>query len=229
MSTNNFAEACATYKLLREKGYPEKATLKLVGDRHRLSRLQRNCLFRGVIVQRAADERRKKIAAPASLSGQALGLDWYNVLITVESYLRGQILFLADDGMVRDASETHGSYKAGALTVRAMSEILYEVGLQGPSRVDAYLDMPMAFSGLMAEELRTRLAALPCPVEVDLVASADFPLKTYAGVVASSDSVVLDSCTRVVDLARAVLEDRFGFTPPAVHDVFPGSPESPPQ
>ena len=50
MSTYNFAEACATYRILRERGYPEKATLKLVGDRHRLSRIQRNCMFRGVIV-----------------------------------------------------------------------------------------------------------------------------------------------------------------------------------
>jgi hypothetical protein len=229
MSTYNFSEACATYKLLREKGYPENATLKLVGDRHRLSRLQRNCLFRGVIMQQPADERRKKIVAPASLSGQALGLDWYNVLITVESYLRGQVLFLADDGVTRDASATHGSYRAGALTVRALDEIVNEIMLRGPSRVDVYVDMPIAFSGRMAEDVRTRLAGLPCPSNVELAANADFPLKTYAGIVASSDSVVLDSCTRVVDLARAVLEGRFGFIPPAVHDVFPESPESPPQ
>jgi hypothetical protein len=155
MSTNNFAEACATYKLLKEKGYPEKATLKLVGDRHRLSRIQRNCLFRGVIVQGAAAERREKIAAPEALAGKAIGVDWYNVLITVESYLRGQILFVADDGMVRDASATHGSYRTGSLTERAIEEIVREIARLRPSRVDAYLDMPIAFSGRMAENLHS--------------------------------------------------------------------------
>jgi len=68
MSADNFSEACATYKLLRERGYPEKATLKLVGDRHRLSRIQRNCVFRGVILQRAAARRKAKIVARETVS-----------------------------------------------------------------------------------------------------------------------------------------------------------------
>jgi hypothetical protein len=229
MSTDNFAEACATYKLLREKGYPEKATLKLVGDRHRLSRMQRNCLFRGVIVHAAASLRKAKIVAPNAVSGQALGVDWYNVLITVESYLRGQVLFVADDGMVRDASATHGSYRTASLTGRAMEEIVQVIAGLAPFRVDAYLDMPIAFSGLMAEDLRARLAPLPCASEVALVPSADYPLKTYEGIVASSDSAVVDGCALVLDLARAVLAGRFGFNPPAIHDLFPGSPGSPPQ
>ena len=217
------------YRLLRENGYPEKSTLKLVGDRHRLSRMQRNCLFRGVIAQRTAADRHTKLVAPAAAARQPLGLDWYNVLITVESYLRGQVLFIGDDGMLRDASATHGSYRTSQLSGRATGEIVDEIARIGPSRVDAYLDMPIAFSGLMAEELRARLAALACPVEVTLVPSADFPLKVYGGIVVTSDSAVLDSCGRVLDLARAVLSGRFGFSPPLVHELFPGSPGSPPQ
>ncbi len=127
MSTSNFAEACGTYKLLREKGYPEKATLKLVGDRHRLSRIQRNCIFRGVTGELAAARRKAKIVAPDAVSGRPLGLDWYNVLITVESYLRGQVLFLGDDGMVRDASAAHGSYRTAAHTSAAIEEIVREI------------------------------------------------------------------------------------------------------
>ncbi len=224
MSTNNFSEACATYKLLRGKGYPEKATLKLVGDRHALSRAQRNCLFRGAIDELAAARRIAKIVTPSGVSGQPLGLDWYNVLITVESYLRGQVVFLADDGVVRDASATHGSYRAAGTTGRAIEEIVNVIVLLQPCRLDVYIDMPIAFSGRMAEELRTRLASLPFTSEVALAASADYPLKEYAGIVASSDSAILERCTRVLDLARVVLSARFGFTPPSVHDLFPGSP-----
>ena len=220
MSTNNFTEASATYRLLREKGYPEKATLKLVGDRHGLSRIQRNCLFRGVVDEATAARRRAKLTTPAAAAGHALALDWYNVLITVESYLRGRVLYVADDGAVRDSSETHGSYRATELTPRAMEEIAVEIQRIGPSRVDAFLDRPIAFSGLMAETLRQRLAALPCPVQVSLAPSADFPLKAFDGIVATSDSALLDACPRVLDLAAAVLAEVFTFHPPAVQELF---------
>jgi hypothetical protein len=229
MSTNYFIEACSTYRLLREKGYSEKSTLKIVGDRHRLSRVQRNCLFRGVIARPVAGNRRARIVSRADVGGKALGLDWYNVLITVESYLRGRVLFLSDDGIVRDASATHGTYRTTALTTRVAGNIVQEIGLLKPCRVDAYLDMPIAFSGLMAEHLRELLSALRVPSDVTLVPSADYPLKSYQGVVASSDSAVLDGCGCACDLASLVLARQFGFTPPAVADLFPGSPGSPPR
>ena len=44
---------------------------------------------------------------------------------------------------------------------------------------------------------------------------------TYSGIVATSDSVILDSALRVCDLPRMVLEECFRFTPPALPD-FPG-------
>jgi hypothetical protein len=229
MSTYDFAEACTTYKMLRERGYPEKATLKLVGDRHRLSRIQRNCMFRGVIVEETADRRKAKLVGAAGAFGQLLALDWYNILITIESYLKGETLFLSDDGVVRDASATHGSYRTGTLTPRAVQEIMATITRLSPSRVEAYLDLPIAFSARMAEELRARLRELPCSSGVTLAPSADFPLKASPGIVASSDSAVLDGCGRAIDLARAVLEERFGFTPPAVHDLFSESPGSPPR
>ena len=227
MSTSNFAEACATFRLLREKGYPEKATLKLIGDRHGLSRIQRNCLFRGVVPTETAALRKVKIVAPGAVAGQSVALDWYNVLITVESYLHGHVLYCADDGVVRDASETHGSYRTGPLTPRAVDEIITEIAGLKPSRVDAFLDRPMAFSASMAEDLRSRLSVLSFETEVSLAQSADYPLKASAGIVASSDSALLDRCSRAVDLAGAVLAARFSFHPPAVHELFVESPGSP--
>jgi len=223
----DFSEACSTYRLLREKGYPEKATLKLVGDRHRLDRTQRNCLFRGVMPGPIAVNRRARLVTAAAVGGETLALDWYNVLITVESYLRGSTLFLCDDGVVRDASATHGSYRTSAVTPRAMGEILAMIERLSPARVEAYLDHPIPFSALMADDLRARLSAgagSARDVHVTLARSADFPLKAAAGIVATSDSAVLDRIPRAFDLARAVLQDRFRFTPPSVHDLFPGVP-----
>jgi hypothetical protein len=227
MSTNYFQDACATYKYLRNRGYPEKASLKLVADRHRLSRLERNCLFRGIVVDDTASFRRKKVLV--TVAGRPLAIDWYNVLITVESYLRGQQLFLADDGVVRDASATHGSYRTSDLTSRAMQGIVEVLHRLQPARVDVWLDEPIAFSGRMAEELRGRMASLLCPALVELAPSADYPLKRYPGVIATSDSVLLDNASAVFDLARGALQEAFGFTPLPVLNLFPQDAEEPRQ
>ena len=143
MSTNNFRSACDDYRYLRARGYPEAATLKIVADKHRLSRQERNCLFRGVIAPQSAEARRKKIVTDVEAAGQPWGIDWYNVLITVESYLRGHAVFLCDDGMVRDASGTHGSYRVSGVTAKAREAIMKVLAAGGPSRVDVFLDAPI--------------------------------------------------------------------------------------
>jgi hypothetical protein len=216
------------YRYLKERGFPDKAALKLVGDRYRLSRTGRNCLFRGVIVGAVADSRSRKSVSSHEVEGNALGVDWYNVLITVESHLRGTVLFIADDGLLRDSSAAHGSYRRSALTERAVQEILSAVRSLRPRRVDAFLDSPIAHSASMAEELRSLLGGIPgLGVKVDLAHTADFPLKTYEGIVATSDSVILDSSTRVFDLARFALERGFGFTPLPLQELARRFPEGP--
>jgi hypothetical protein len=214
MSMKKFLLSLDDFRYLREKGYPEKASLKLVGDKHRLSRVERNTLFRGVIPGDVAAGRRQKLLPPEALRGQGLGIDWYNVLITVESFLRGFPLFISDDGITRDSSATHGSFRRTAITDRALDSILGALGSLCLGRVDAFLDSPIAFSGLMAEEARTRLSSLSIPFLVALEHTADYPLKSYSGIVASSDSVILDFAGRIFDLPRFVVQASFNVTPP---------------
>ena len=216
MSTKIFLLSLDDYRFLREKGYPEKASLKLVADKYRLSRVERNTLFRGVVPREAAALRRKKLLAPEALRGRTLGMDWYNVLITVESYLRGFPLFLSDDDVTRDSSATHGSFRRTAVTDRALDAIIDALGSLSPGRVEVFLDSPIAYSGLMADEVRNRLAPLAVPSVVALEHSADYPLKTFNGTVASSDSVILDSAGSIFDLPRFVVRKSFGFTPPSL-------------
>lgn len=210
---SNFSDAYAAYRYLRDRDFPGKASLKLVGDRYRLTRVQRNCLFRGAVDSATAAARAARIVTPDQAAGQSLAVDWYNVLITVESYLEGLVVLLADDGVVRDSTAAHGSYRAGPVTGRAFAAIVDGLRAVAPSRVDVFLDSPIAHSGRMAEEVRARLAALPFPVDAALERSADFALKSYPGVVATSDSVILDRARAVLDLPRFVLERSFGFTP----------------
>lgn len=180
----------------------------------------RNSLFRGVMDDATAAVRKTKLVSGEDVSGAALGIDWYNVLITVESYLRGSFLFLADDGILRDSSAIHGNYRKSPMTEKALTGIIRALTLLGPGRVDVFLDSPIAYSGLMAEELRSALSAAGLPhFTVELSPSADYPLKTYDGVVASSDSIILDSAALVFDLPRHVLQSSFSFTPMSLRDL----------
>ena len=215
----SFVDGYTDYRLLREKGYPEKASLKIVGDRYRLSRVERNALFRGVIAPPLSEQRRSKIVSAADVRGACIGIDWYNVLITLESYLRGMPVFISDDGMTRDSSATHGSYRTTTVTERAQDAIFRTLGELAPGRADVFIDSPIAFSARMAEEVRARLQGAVPSFSVTLEHSADYPLKSYRGIIASSDSVVLDSAERVCDLPRLVLITSFQVTPPALPDL----------
>jgi hypothetical protein len=217
----SFPEALQDYRYLKNRGYPEKAALKLVGDRWRLPAVARNCLFRAVFADADCSLRRAKLVSPETVAGQALGVDWYNVLITVESYLKGCPVFLADDGLLRDSSGVHGSYHPGRVTEAAVRKILESVTRLAPARLELFLDSPISFSGAMAEELRRRAPA-GCPSEVTVSPSADYPLKSFPGVVATSDSSIIDreAIRSVVDLSRFVLESGYGARVPSVAEVF---------
>jgi hypothetical protein len=207
----NFQEAIADYRFLKNRGYPDKAALKLVSDHFRLSALERNCLFRAVFAVEDCERRRAKLVHASALSGRELGVDWYNVLITVESYLKGFPVFLADDGLARDSSGIHGSYRPSKVTPAAVGKILTALANLKPGRLDLFLDAPISFSGVMADSLRERLAALHIAFAVEVHPSADYPLKSFLGVVASSDSSIIDreGVQEVLDLARYVLESAF--------------------
>jgi hypothetical protein len=223
----SFRQALSDYRYLKNHGYPDKAALKLVGDRWRLAAVERNCLFRAVFAVEDCRVRRDKLVPPADVRGRPLGVDWYNVLITVESYLKGFPVFLADDGLLRDSSGVHGSFHTSQVTERATGSILTELAGLEPGRLELFLDSPISHSGAMAEDLRRRIES-PRPSAVHLSASADFPLKRFAGVVATSDSSIIDreSVSAVFDLARRVLEAAFGARLPAVNGVF--NPEAAP-
>jgi hypothetical protein len=219
-----FKKALEDYRYLRERDYPEKASLALVGNRYRLSRLQRNCLFRGVQKSAVARARRGKLVDPRQVRGRPVAVDWYNVLITVESYLKGLPVFVADDGLLRDASGVHGSYRMGKTGERAVALIVESLRELEAERIDVYVDSPVAFSGEMASLVRGLLSDRPG--EVAAARSADYLLKRHRGIVCSSDSVVVDQAAAVFDLSREVVERKLGRRVPDMDGLGGFQPES---
>jgi hypothetical protein len=202
--------AVSDYRLLLDRGYPVKATLKLVGDRHRLDKSQRNILFRGVLDQVASAAIAARLV-PHPGPGLSLALDGYNVLFTIINYRRGHPLFISTDGLVRDAGGAYGRISRSTDFAEALDLLAPMLASLRPQHTTVYLDAPLSGSGGHAAAIRQALGGLGLPFLVQLVPTADPALITFDGqLVASSDSVIAARAKAgVFDLARAILEDRY--------------------
>ena len=59
----SFQDAIEDYRFLKNRGYPDKAALKLVSDHHRLNSVLRNCLFRAIFSYSDCENRKDKLIA----------------------------------------------------------------------------------------------------------------------------------------------------------------------
>lgn len=147
-----------------------------------------------------------KVVPPQVLRGSDLGVDGFNVIITVERALAGDPVYLCSDGIVRDLTLSYSSYRPSPLFERAVLAIKETLDELSPRSVTIYLDSPIPRSGLIARRIR-ELAGL----EVKTSRRVDSEIVNHE-VVASSDSRIIGAARAVVDLARATLE-RSGVTP----------------
>ena len=221
MSTNFYRNTLHDYRFLLNKGYPERGSIQLVGDRYRLTKIQRNCLYRGVSSNTLAQSRAKKLVQKNAISGSILSIDWYNVVITIESYLKGIPVFIGDDNIVRDAAGNYGSYRQGKQTQKARALILETLPNLNASFVQIYLDKPVSRSGETADTLRNKLTEMKITnSDIAVVKSADYMLKRQEGIIATSDTAIIDSVSAVFDLSRYILEKEFNKKLPDTLEVL---------
>ncbi len=227
-----FPEAARDYRLLLDRGYPSAASLKLVGDRYALDKETRTVLFRGVLSESRSGAIAGRIVR-ALPPGARLAVDGYNVLFTLLNYRRGHPLFLGTDGLLRDAGGAHGRVSDEGIfrdCARAAAERLADLGV---AYAEVYLDAPVSGSGSHAAALRDLLAEAGLAGRVDLAASADPRVRDFEagyaagqaeGFAATSDSAVAETArSPIFDLARDVLEARYGARFPDLGEVVRGS------
>jgi hypothetical protein len=186
--------AALDYRWLLDRGYAETSSLKLVGDRHRLSRDERMILFRGVA---SGDDSAGRLAVLFSdgqgasgdaVGGRAVFVDGYNQALTVMHYLAGRPLFLGSDGLTRDAGGSYGRIADAALFERAAGILVDRLTRPLPGRIALFLDSPLPGSAGHAELFRRLFAERGVEAEVSLEKSADFPLKAVARATAKAAS-----------------------------------------
>lgn len=200
--------AAKDVRYLLDRGYPKESAIRFVSDHHRLPQEQRFALIRVAVPAELARKRRAKMIPLEALWGKALFMDGYNVLIAVESLLRGLPVYEGDDGFLRDTQGIFRSYKASEITVPALSLILDLLASAAPSRVEILLDQQISMSGKLAALFREMMAKRGLPGTARTQKDVDHQLKSAEGVVATADGNVIDSVSYAIDIPCQIAERR---------------------
>jgi hypothetical protein len=207
--SDQFLHAAEEYLWIISREYPQRAALKLVGDKFMLSREMRQVLYRGVVPVKTANARRKKIGSVRK--GDLVLIDTYNVLFTVNNYLLGRPLFISNDGMLRDAGEMHGRIINKPQFSRSVSLMLEVLQMWPGATYIHYLDEPVSYSGRLSIELSKDMVQMEIEGEAYTVQSPDQMLKEEkSDAICTSDGGIIDQYEgRVIDLPRFLLEHYF--------------------
>ena len=205
LKSNNLQRASEDFRYLLNWGYPRKAALELVGNRYQLNADQRHLLHRGVFSDRDSASRLKKKISIKKIRNKDLVIDGYNVLITVEAGLSGRPLVLGDDGFIRDISGLSGNFRKTEGTENALRLVLDLLKRIKPLRTFFLFDSPISRSGELAQEVRDRLKKEKLPGDAMAVRVPEKILIGFPGMIATSDTAIIDRSKRVVDLAGHII------------------------
>jgi hypothetical protein len=197
--------AAEDFLYLLDRNYPRSASLQLVGNRYNLDGLQRQILHRGLFARKEAGERRNRLVEVERLVDFKLLVDGHNVLITVESGLGGRLLIAANDGVIRDVAGVSHRYRISTLTHEAIDLIFEVLQKYPPKKALFFLDAPIRQSGELAAALRSALKTYNLSGDAQALKVPESKLVGEEGVVASSDSAVLDEVQRGFDLAATAI------------------------
>ncbi|WP_457751914.1 DUF434 domain-containing protein [Thermococcus sp.] len=209
-------DAYIDLKYLLNRGYRKSYALEFVGNHYRLSEEERYLLARCVFPDSWIDEVRNKLAAPVELSGKVLGIDGFNVLITLESLLLGEAI-LCEDGLIRDIRYV-GKYRLHERTGELLDLIAGELTSLKVERAVFFYGKNVPKSGLVKRLTEEKLTEQGVNGEVRLVKSPDFELKGFE-YVATADTGIIGRVPHVLDLP-ALIGERIGIRPRGILDLL---------
>lgn len=230
--TTLFASACvpalrsAVHDLswLLSRGYAERSSIQIVGNRHRLRQRQRVAVMRCACSDAARDGRKARELGTDAVAGCVMLLDGYNVLCTVEAALAGGVLLRARDGCLRDMASMHGHWRKVEETAPAVELVARTLRNLAVPRATWYLDAPVSNSGRLARLIEEAGLALGMDWTTELVQDPDPVLAASDGIVATADSVVLDTGGAWFNLAGLAVGNLLGT--PWIVDLS-GEPDGP--
>lgn len=206
-TVDEFLEAAKDLRYLLGQEYPRPGALTFVGNRYQLPKYKREVLNRGVYPGHEALPRRRKLLPPSKIKGRAVGIDGYNVIITMESALLSRELIDCDDGPIRDAALVSSSFRPTETTDQVLHLILDYLVQHGALSIVFYLYAPMALSGELAADISAQVSSRGLMGRAQTAASPKAELRSFPGLVASSDSVLIDMAAEPIDLAGHIIRE----------------------
>jgi hypothetical protein len=201
-------EAAGDFHFLLNRGYPRKTSLELIGNRYNLPFNQRHLLHRGIFSDSDAKARKERQISLRSLRRKNLAIDGYNVLITIESALSGRPLISSNDGFIRDISGLSGNFRKTKTTDEAIQRVLEVLKEAKPRHALFLFDAPISKSGLLAREVREFLKDENLSGDARAVKVPEKTLVGFPGIVATSDTAIIDQSPQVMDLAGHIIRNR---------------------
>jgi len=199
-------EATRDLSWLLTRGYASVSALKIVGDKYSLTARQRIAVARCTCGDEVATRRTAHQVDASALAGQALWIDGYNVLTSIESALAGGVILHARDGTYRDMASMHGTYRSVEETIPAILLVGEVLASLNVGTCHWLLDKPVSNSGRLKVKIEELAIEYQWDWDVELLPSLDRFLISCDGLVASADSQVLDGAERWFNLARTVID-----------------------
>ncbi len=196
---------------LLDKEYTEKASLKLVGDRYKLQERQRKALARSCQPRQLTESiQSHQVTNANQLSDNNIVIDGFNILITLEALLSGAPLFRGRDGVLRDLSGVHGSYRKIEETPHAIVLIANYLEKYHAEPVLWIFDKPVSNSARLAQLVKNSGKRLGVEWQVELTNQADQMIVAAPGIVLTSDSQILAQCQQWYNLVGHIASELQG-------------------
>ncbi|MEM6725587.1 MAG: DUF434 domain-containing protein [Bacteroidota bacterium] len=207
--------AARDFNYLLSRGYPDRSSLQLVGNRYRLNKRQQKAMLRVCMSDEQLQQIKANEVKTSQLEGQVILIDGFNVLITIESALSHAFLFEGRAGCYRDIASVHSTYRRVQETEKAFRIIGKHLKALKPASVQWYLDSPISNSGRLAQFGRTIAEECQFDWSFDLVANPDKTIAERSGIAISSDTWVLAHSDRWFNLTRQIV-DQLPAPPPVI-------------
>ena len=203
---SNLQRAVTELSWLLSRGYADRSSLKLVGDRYRFKERQRKALLRASCRDAELLLREEKEVTAAALAQQNIVIDGFNLLITLEAAISGGVILACRDGCYRDIASIHGTYKSVVETPLALEIIGRGLRELNIAAAHWYLDSPVSNSGRLKVKLSEFAAAHNLRWQIDLVFNPDTVLAKSPAVVVSSDGWILNECQQFFNLHAYLIQ-----------------------
>ena len=197
---------------LLSHGYKLTSSLKLVGDRYRLTERQRLAVSRSACSDAALVRRKDHCVSLKHLSNEDVIIDGFNLIISIEAALSGAPLLVCRDECIRDLSGVHGSYRSVQETESAIS-LIGEICEQScPASVLWLLDRPISNSGRLARRIADIAERHGWPWMVEVVFNPDAQIVSSSSIAITSDSSILDRVETWTNLKSYLVQQRLNHS-----------------